>query len=190
VLENFLNAPPPPPPPNVGVLDEAAAGNTGTMRQQLEKHRANPTCAACHSKMDPLGFGLENYDAIGAWRTTEGKFPIDTSGTLPSGKSFTSPAELKAILRSDPDAFARCMAEKILTYALGRGLERFDRKAVDSIEANVAKSGYRFSSLVTSVAKSMPFQMRRAEARPGMPVVSTASVHAAAVPEKRSEGVK
>ena len=107
ILENILNAPPPPPPPGVPNLDEAAVGNTGSLRQQLEKHRSNAICASCHSRMDPLGFGLENYDAIGAWRTQDGKFPIDSTGTLPNGKSFTKPAELKSILRADKDEFSK-----------------------------------------------------------------------------------
>lgn len=113
--------------------------------------------------MDPLGFGLENYDAIGAWRTKDGKFAIDSAGTLPNGKSFTKPAELKAILKADKDEFAKCLTEKLLTYALGRGLERFDRPAVQSITRRTAAEGYRFSSLVMSIVESMPFQWRRGE---------------------------
>src|SRR5262249_7495862 len=99
VLQNILGAPPPPPPPDVPVLDEEAVGPTGSLRQQLEKHRANAMCAACHSKMDVLGFGLENYDATGKWRAKDGKFPVDSSGTLPSGKSFSSPAEMRTLLK-------------------------------------------------------------------------------------------
>ena len=163
ILENLLNAPPPPPPPGVPNLDEEAVGNSGSLRQQLEKHRTNSICASCHSRMDPLGFGLENYDAIGAWRTKDGKFAIDSAGTLPNGKSFTKPAELKAILKADKDEFAKCLTEKLLTYALGRGLERFDRPAVQSITRRTAAEGYRFSSLVMSIVESMPFQWRRGE---------------------------
>lgn len=163
VLENILNAPPPPPPPNVPTLDEAAVGSKGSLRQQMEQHRSNPICASCHARMDPLGFGLENYDAIGAWRTVDGKFPLDVSGTLPNGKSFSNPAELKAILKSDKDEFTKCLTEKMLTYALGRGLELYDRPAVQSISRSVANGNYRFSTLVLSIVKSMPFQMRRGE---------------------------
>jgi uncharacterized protein DUF1592/uncharacterized protein DUF1588/uncharacterized protein DUF1587/uncharacterized protein DUF1585/uncharacterized protein DUF1595/cytochrome c len=163
ILENILNSPPPPPPPGVPNLDEAAVGNSGSLRQQLEKHRSNAICASCHSRMDPLGFGLENYDAIGAWRTQDGKFPIDSTGTLPNGKSFGKPAELKAILRADKDEFSKGLTEKLMTYALGRGLERFDRPAVQSVNRRLAAEGYRFSALVMGIVESMPFQMRRGE---------------------------
>jgi cytochrome c5 len=161
ILENILNAPPPPPPPGVPNLDEAKIGSSATLRQQLEEHRNNATCASCHARMDPLGFGLENFDAIGAWRTQDGKFPVDTSGQLPDGRSFQGPEELKAILRADREAFAECLTEKLLTYGLGRGLERYDRPVVKKIARSVAVNNYRFSSLVLEIAKSMPFQMRR-----------------------------
>ena len=120
VLQNILGAPPPPPPPDVPVLDEAAIGAVASMRQQLERHRADATCAACQSKMDPLGFGLESFNAIGKWREKDGNFPIDSSGTLPDGKSFTTPNEMQAILASLPD-FGRALTEKMLTYALAAG---------------------------------------------------------------------
>ncbi len=163
VLENLLNAPPPPPPPNVPTLDEAAIGTNLSLRQQMEKHRSNAVCASCHSKMDPLGFGLENYDAIGAWRTKDGKFPVEAGGVLPDGKRFNSAAELKVILKGDRDAFAQCLTEKLLTYALGRGLDRTDRPAVQSISRRLAASGYRFSALIEGIAESLPFQKRRGE---------------------------
>ncbi len=163
VLENFLNAPPPPPPPNVPSLDATEVGTKMSMREQLEKHRANPVCASCHSKMDPLGFGLENYNAIGEWRTQDGKFPIDSSGTLPSGKSFTTPAQMKAILKSNPRAFAQCVTEKMLTYALGRGLERYDRPAVNKIVDRLQANDYKFSEIISGIVESLPFQMRRGE---------------------------
>ncbi len=165
ILENLLNAPPPPPPADVPLLDEKAIGLTGSLRQQFEQHRANPTCASCHARMDPLGFGLENYDAIGDWRTVDGKFPIDVAGTLPNGQTFKTPAELKAILKADRDAFARCVTEKLLTYALGRGLERYDKPVVQMIAQRVAADDYRFSRLVLEIANSLPFQMRRSETR-------------------------
>lgn len=164
VLENFLNDPPPPPPPGVPNLNEAAIGTTASLRQQLEQHRANPACATCHSRMDPLGFGLENFDAIGRWRTHDGKFPVDAAGTLPGGRSFRSPMELKAILKTDRDAFARCVTEKMLTYALGRGLEPYDKPAVNLICSRLAANDYRFLQLVLGIVESMPFQMRHGEA--------------------------
>ncbi len=163
VLENFLNTPPPPPPPGVPNLNEEAVGSSASLRQQLEQHRANPTCASCHSRMDPLGFGLENYDAIGRWRTLDGKFPIDSSGVLPNGKSFQGPAELKGILKSGKGAFADCVTEKMLTYALGRGLERYDKSAVKSISGKLAAGNYRFSRLILEIVDSMPFEMRRGD---------------------------
>jgi PAS domain-containing protein len=164
ILENFLNDPPPPPPPGVPNLNEAAIGTTASLRQQLEQHRANPACAVCHTRMDPLGLGLENYDAVGRWRTKDGKFDIDSTGTLPGGRTFRSPAELKEILKSDRDAFAQCLAEKMLTYALGRGLERYDRPAVNLICRRLAASDYRFSRLVLGIVQSPAFEMRHGEA--------------------------
>jgi Protein of unknown function (DUF1592)/Protein of unknown function (DUF1588)/Protein of unknown function (DUF1587)/Protein of unknown function (DUF1585)/Protein of unknown function (DUF1595)/Planctomycete cytochrome C len=164
ILENFLNDAPPPPPAGVPNLNEAAIGTAASQRQQLEQHRANPACAVCHTRMDPLGLGLENYDAVGRWRTKDGKFDIDSTGTLPGGRTFRSPAELKEILRSDRDAFAQCLAEKMLTYALGRGLERYDRPAVNLICRRLAASDYRFSRLVLGIVQSPPFEMRHGEA--------------------------
>ena len=163
ILENFLNDPPPPPPPGVPNLNEAAIGTTASLRQQLEQHRANPACAVCHTRMDPLGLGLENYDAVGRWRTKDGKFDIDSGGTLPGGRNFRSPAELKEILKSDRDAFAHCLTEKMLTYALGRGLERYDRLAVNLICQRLAASDFRFSQLVRGIVQSVPFEMRHGE---------------------------
>jgi hypothetical protein len=165
ILENILNAPPPPPPPDVPNLDEAKIGSSMTLRQQLEEHRKNATCAACHARMDPLGFGLENFNAIGQWRAQDGKFPVDSSGTLPDGRSFNGPQELKAILKADRDVFTRGLTEKLLTYALGRGLERYDRPAVKKIAARVAANDYRFSSLALEIVNSLPFQYRRGVAR-------------------------
>jgi hypothetical protein len=163
VLENLLGTPPPPPPADVPVLDETAVGTTVSLREKLEQHRRDPNCSACHDLMDPIGFGLESYDAVGAWRTHEGKFPIDTSGTLPDGKSFRGVKDLKQILRGQADAFTRNLTEKLLTYALGRGLERYDRATVEHISRQVAASNYRFSTLVLEIVNSKPFQMRSAE---------------------------
>ena len=163
LLDNILGEPPPPPPPGVPELEETKTASAVTLRQQLEIHRANPACAVCHEKMDALGFGLENYDAIGRWRTHEGALPLDTSGVLPGGKSFQGPAELKVLLRSQKDDFARCLTEKMLTYALGRGLERYDRPVVDRIARRLAEEDYRFSRLLLAIVSSDPFQMRRGE---------------------------
>jgi hypothetical protein len=162
LLEQLLGAPPPPPPPNVPELKEDEQSQaTGSLRQRLEQHRANPTCASCHARMDPLGFALENYNAIGAFREKEGAFPIDASGTLPDGTQFSGPIELKAILLQKKDAFCRCLAEKMLIYALGRGVERSDRRTIDQIVAAAAKNDYKFSSLVTEIVRSEPFRLRR-----------------------------
>jgi hypothetical protein len=162
ILENILGTPPKDPPPGVEELkDDEKAQLTGTLRQRMEQHRANPNCAVCHESMDPLGFGFENFDAIGAWRTQEGKHSIDPSGTLPSGQTFKGPVELKAILKGREDAFARCLAEKMLTYALGRGTERTDRVFIEEIADNLAKGKYQFSALVIEIVNSDPFQKRR-----------------------------
>jgi len=163
VLENILGTPPPPPPPDVPQLDDAATGATASLRQQMESHRSSPICASCHSKMDVLGFGLENYDAIGAWRTADGKFPVDSSGTLPNGKSFSTPAELRRLLLANLPEFEHCLSQKMLTYALGRGLGPSDRNTLSQIDRNVIQSEYRFQALIREVVHSMPFQMQHSE---------------------------
>jgi hypothetical protein len=163
VLENLLGTPPPPPPPDVPALEEKNLGTTVSMRQRLDQHRANPACAVCHTQMDPIGFGLENYDASGAWRDREGNFAVDSAGTLPGGASFKGPGELKQILRAQPDLFVRNLTEKMLTYALGRGLEAYDRPVVGAIVRHLAADDYRFSTLVMDVVKSELFQMRKEE---------------------------
>ena len=161
ILENLLNAPPPPPPPSVPPLDDSKVGSTGTLRQQMEAHRKNPACASCHSRMDPLGFGLENFNAIGAWRTEDGKFPVDATGTLPDGRSFQKPAELKAILKSNREAFLTGLTEKLLTYALGRGLERYDKPAMAAIAKKATEQEFKFSALILAIVNSLPFEERR-----------------------------
>jgi len=158
IMENLLGTPPPPPPANVPELNEAAVGNTGTLRQQLEQHRASATCSVCHNKMDSLGFGLENFDPVGRWRTMDGKFPVDSAGALPGNKTFKTPAEMRALLKADPKGFTRCLTEKLLTYALGRGLEKFDRPTVSKICNKLAADDYRMSSLIQAIAESLPFQ--------------------------------
>ena len=133
----------------------------GSLRQRMEQHRANPSCATCHQRMDPLGFGFENFDAIGGWRTKDGKHEIDPTGELPTGQKFTSPAQLRAILKERQDDFAKCLADKMLTYALGRGTERYDRCAIEEIARGLKKNDYRFSALVIEIVNSDPFQKRR-----------------------------
>ncbi|WP_160164531.1 DUF1592 domain-containing protein [Pedosphaera parvula] len=162
VLEQILGTPPPPPPPLVQSLPPNDHPVDGlTLRQQLEKHRSNPNCAGCHSKMDPLGFGLENFDAIGRWRAEIEQKPVDASGVMPSGEKFTGPAELKKVLLNRKDDFARNLTEKMLAYALGRGLEYYDVPTVKEITKKLAESNYRSSVLIAEIVKSYPFQYRR-----------------------------
>jgi mono/diheme cytochrome c family protein len=163
ILQNILGSAPPPPPPDVPALDEEAVATSGSLRQQMEQHRANPTCASCHSRMDPLGFGLENYDVLGRWRTEDGGLPVDASGTLPDGKSFATPAEMRRILGGMLPDVSRSLTEKMLTYALGRGLERYDKPTVRAITARLAAKGNGLKTLVHEIVNSLPFQSRRAE---------------------------
>ena len=163
VLDNILGTPPPPPPPDVPSLREQD-GQTGrvlTMRERMEAHRVNAVCASCHNLMDPLGFALDNFDAVGRWRTAEGTTPIDPSGMLPNGTKFQGPAELRKILLTRYDPFVRTFTEKLLMYALGRGLEPYDAPVVRQILRGAAPGDYRWSSLITGIVQSTPFQMRR-----------------------------
>jgi hypothetical protein len=136
-------------------------GKSVSLREQLEKHRNNATCASCHARMDPLGLALENFDAIGRWREKDGKLPIDASTTLADGKSVKGPDGLAAVLKADPAAFAECLAEKMLVYALGRGLDRNDKKTVKALAQRMAREEYRFSSLVLGIVQSEPFGSRK-----------------------------
>jgi hypothetical protein len=170
ILDNLMNAPPPEPPADVPNLDETAIGSAASLRAQLEEHRKNPICASCHRRMDPLGFGLENFDAVGAWRTMDGNFPIDASGSLPDGETFTGPDELRAILTGQSVGFARGLTAKLLTYALGRGLERYDTQTVRTIAARLPAQKYRFSALVMEIVTSLPFQSRRPAGQVGQPL--------------------
>ncbi len=164
VLSNVLGTPPPPPPPDVPALDTTRVGSDISLRQQLEIHRANPVCASCHSKMDVLGFGLENYNAIGKWRTMDGKFPVDVGGTMPNGKSFQTAAEMRAVLEgSDMPQVTRCLTEKVMTYALGRGMQAYDNRTLNQIQKKVDAGGARFQTLIYEVVRSLPFQSRRGE---------------------------
>ena len=162
ILEQILGAPPPPPPPNVPELAEGdKAQLTGSLRQRMEQHRANPACANCHAKMDPLGFGFENYNAIGGFREKDGDFPIEAGGVLPGGKTFQGPVELKSILKEQRAKVGRNLTEKLMIYGLGRGLEFYDRRSVKKIQEELEKEGYRFSTLAVEIVKSDPFRMRR-----------------------------
>jgi hypothetical protein len=161
VLENILGTPPPPPPPNVPSLGEGKKdGKLLTMREQMEEHRKNPACASCHRVMDPLGFALENFDATGRWRT-KGETSIDASGVLPDGTKFQGPAELRKLLLNHPEQFVHTLTEKLLTYALGRGVEYYDAPAVREILRKAETSDYRWSSIILGIVNSAPFQMRR-----------------------------
>jgi hypothetical protein len=176
VLENIMGTPPPPPPPNVPSLKDDKDVQGLTMRQRMEVHRANPACAVCHTRMDPMGFALENFDAIGRFRTTMGaeETPIDVSGVLPDGTKFNGPAELRGILLGNPEQLATAATEKLLIYALGRGLEHTDSPVVRKIVREAAQTGeasidasdrtYRWSSIILGIVKSMPFQMRKTAA--------------------------
>jgi len=163
VLENLLGAPPPPPPANVPPLDEQKVATAQSLRAQFEQHRADPGCASCHSVMDPLGFGLENYDPIGRWRESQPGAPIDSAGELPSGEQFTNPGELRAVLVAHRKDFVRCLVEKMMIYALGRGLVPYDKLAVAEICDQVEQNDHRFSSMVLGIVDSFPFQKSRGE---------------------------
>ena len=169
-MENILGAPPPPPPPNVPALEDSGTeGRLLPLRQLMEKHRSNPGCASCHTTMDSLGFALENFDAIGRWRTTDAGIPIDASGVLPDGTQLDGPSGLRKVLLSRPEDFVTAVTERMLTYALGRGLEYYDAPAIRKIVREAAREDYRWSSLILATAKSMPFQMRMSgcECKPG-----------------------
>jgi hypothetical protein len=167
VLEQILGTPPPPPPPDVPELpaDEKAIVS-GSLRTRLEAHRANPSCANCHAKMDPIGFAFENFDAIGAFRTKDGAFDIDPSGVLPNGRTIADAQELKLILQERKDEFARCLAEKLLIYALGRGLEYYDRPTLESVLSATKAGEYKFSALAIAIARSDAFTKRRGSDAP------------------------
>lgn len=160
ILDNILAEPPPPPPPNVPVLEEKGDA-LGSLREQMEQHRANPSCAVCHIKMDALGFGLENFSPVGGWRDRDGRYDIDASGALPGGKNFAGAAELMQILATEKkEEFCRCLTQKLLTFALGRGLESYDRCAINQIVEKLQADNYRIHTLVTEIVTSLPFLMR------------------------------
>ena len=160
VLENIIGRSAPSPPPGVDGLKEDQNHKPATIREQFDRHRARADCASCHARLDPLGFGLENFDAIGAWREREGETPIDPSGLLPDGQTFRSPTELVSLLAKNKDDFTRCLARKLLTYGLGRSLEPGDNQSVERIVRHTARNGDRFSSLAIAIARSELFQSR------------------------------
>ncbi len=164
ILTNIVGLPPPPPPPNVPPLkDNGSAGKVMTMRERMAAHRSVQPCAGCHSLMDPVGFSLENYDAVGRWRTSEEDIPIDASGNLPDGGKFVGAAGLRQALLNRPELFVNTLTEKLLTYGLGRGLESYDGAAVRKIVQDAHSNDYRFSSLIVGIVNSTPFQMRRSQ---------------------------
>jgi mono/diheme cytochrome c family protein len=169
VLENLLAAAPPPPPPNVPALktDAPEPGKTLAMRDAMTQHRANPACAGCHARMDPIGFAMENFDAVGKWRTRDSGNRIDASGEFPGGVRFDGPAGLKKALMEHPEQFVSAMTEKLLMYAIGRNLQYYDGPAVREIVRQAGRNNYTFASLVSGVVKSVPFQMREALGRGG-----------------------
>ena len=168
ILENILGTPPPPPPPNVpGLPDKGEGGKPVSVRERLERHRKNPVCATCHSTMDPLGFALENYDAIGHWRAAaEGGSAIDASGTFPGGVAFQGPKGLRDMILTHKKEFVGTVTEKLLGYGLGRGVQYFDFPAVRKIVRDATASDYRWSAVVLGIVRSAPFQMRTSGERP------------------------
>ncbi|HUQ95406.1 MAG TPA: DUF1592 domain-containing protein [Bryobacteraceae bacterium] len=164
ILDNILGVPPPPPPAAVPALKEKTGiGNNLSMRQRMARHRADPACSGCHQLMDPVGFSLENYDAVGRWRTTEDAAPIDSGGSLPDGSKFQGVAGLEQALLSRPDAFVTTLSEKLLTYALGRGVESYDAPAIRQVVRDARPKDFRFSSIILGIVSSTPFQMRRSQ---------------------------
>jgi mono/diheme cytochrome c family protein len=164
ILENLQGTPPPPPPPNVPSLREEEPGTQGrvlTMRERMEQHRVNPACATCHKVMDPLGFALENFDALGRWRDSYAGTPIDPSGVLPSGSEFAGPVGLRTVLLGNPEQFVHTFVEKLFTYGLGRGVEFYDAPSVRQVMREAAGERYRLGTILAGIAKSPPFQMRR-----------------------------
>jgi hypothetical protein len=166
ILDNILGAPPPSPPPDVPALKENEKGQTPrAMRDQMAEHRANPACASCHKIMDPIGFALENFDAVGAWRTRDAGVPIDASGELADGTRVDGVVTLRQALVKRPELFVQTMTEKLMTYGLGRGLDYRDMPAVRAIIKQSARENFRFSSLIADIVNSTPFLMRKSEAR-------------------------
>lgn len=174
ILEQILGTPPPPPPPDVPALpDKPQDSKASSLRERLEKHRADPNCAVCHMRMDPIGFSMENFDAVGAWREEDGGFKIDASGQMPDGTKMAGPADLKKMLLGRKREFVTCLSEKMLTYAVGRGMEQQDRCTIREIVQQVEQDNHRFSSLVIAIAKSDAFQKRRGKILKETPAAPT-----------------
>ena len=163
ILDNLLGAPPPPAPAVVPPLDDSPAAATLTMRQRMEKHRENPVCASCHKVMDPIGLALENFDAIGRWRDLDGESPIDASGVLTDGTKVSGAVDLRQALLQRPEVLVGTMTEKLMTYALGRGLEAYDQPAVRAIVRGAARDGTGSRRSSKGIVTSTPFRMRRKE---------------------------
>jgi hypothetical protein len=176
VMEVLLGTPPPPPPPNVPALPENSDSRTGhvakplSVRERVEEHRANPACAGCHKMMDPIGFALENFDAVGVWRTNDSGFRIDPSGQMFDGAKLTGPSSLRQALLNHSDVFISNLTENLLAYGLGRVLEYYDMPTVRGIDREAARSNNQFSAFILGIVKSAPFQMRRAEENTQAPV--------------------
>ncbi len=162
ILQQLLGTPPPPPPPEVAKLDESQqAAEVASLRERMQLHRTKPECASCHQQMDPLGFALENFDAIGRFRTSDGNFPIDPSGELIGGRKFADVIELKQLLvKTDPKKFARSLTENMLTYGLGRGLVAYDYCTVEEIRRQLAANEYRIHHIIFGIVESKAFQNR------------------------------
>jgi hypothetical protein len=162
VLEVLLGTPPPPPPPNAASkLKEERGKEPKSFREQLAQHAGDPSCSGCHRKLDPLGFALDNYDAVGAWRVSTPEKPLDTTGELPTGEKLTGVPELKQVLLRRKDEYVRNLSGQLLSYALGRELQDSDEWTLRQVATDVGKGGYRFSALITEIVKSVPFQYRR-----------------------------
>jgi hypothetical protein len=177
ILENMLGTPPPPPPPDVPSLNEEKPSRQSlTMRQRMEEHRKNPACASCHATLDPLGLALENFNGVGEWRTRDGGGVIDASVQLPDGTTFRGPDDVRGLLMSRREEFVRTVTDKLMTYALGRGTEYYDRPAIRRIVRDAAGTGYKWSAIIMGIVKSPSFLMRK---EAGPPTASAAAVTAA-----------
>jgi len=193
LLENILGTPTPPPPPDIPPLEAAGRkfkDKIPTLRETLELHREAALCSSCHNRMDPLGLAFENFSALGLWRDKEVGQPIDASGKLITGEAFTSVRELKHILATDrKQDYYRCFTEKLLTYALGRGLEYYDVETVDQIVASLNKDGGKFSTLLNGVIESSPFQRRRGSLDDESPAATAQTSAATESKEAQTEGI-
>jgi hypothetical protein len=163
VLKNLVGAPPPPPPDNVPPLKDNTVLSTLSVRERLTQHRANDACASCHESIDPIGFALENFDALGRWRDFEAGLAVDASGGFLDGSEFVGVTGLEQALVERPELFVRTLTEKLMTYALGRGVEYYDAPAIRKIVAGARDNNYRFSQLILGIVQSTPFQMRMSQ---------------------------